>query len=187
RAGVVAGAEREPSHLLKEMGPLDRIVVLAEQLQAGREAGAGALAIACFPWKPADLPLHAGCRHAVAVSLAVLSHRFVVGERFGSAPGEPQEIGKPLVRGACVAAAAGALGKGLQRAVVVADRVVVGVHRARPVAGGDQVARSTKLVRAEAPVVTEGFEIAQPLGPRAGRLLERAPDSFVELGPTGQQ
>ena len=36
-------------------------------------------------------------------------------------------------------------------------------------------------------MVTEGFEIAQPLGPRAGRLLERAPDSFVELGPPGQQ
>ncbi len=80
-------------------------------------------------------------------------------EGLGPPPGEPQQIGEPLAHGADVAVAAGTLAERLERALVVANRVFVGMHRARPIAGGDQVARPAELVRAEAPVMTECFEV----------------------------
>ena len=73
--GVVAGAKRQPTHLLEEVSALDRIAVLAEQFEARREAGAGPLAVAGLPVQPADLPLHAGGGRAVAASLDLLAAR----------------------------------------------------------------------------------------------------------------
>ena len=46
---IVAGPEREAPQLLEEVRPLDRIAVVAEQIEAGGEAGARALAVTRFP------------------------------------------------------------------------------------------------------------------------------------------
>ena len=72
-AVVIAGAKRQPAHLLEQVRPLDRIAVVAEQRQAVREAGAGALALARLPVQPANLPLHAGGGSAVAVIADLLA------------------------------------------------------------------------------------------------------------------
>ena len=56
-AGVVAGSKCEPTDLLEQLRALDRIAILAEPLEARRETGAGALAIAGLPMQSADLPV----------------------------------------------------------------------------------------------------------------------------------
>ena len=63
-------------------------------------------------------------------------------EGLGAPAGERQQVGEPLARDARLGLAGLASGEGAQGALVVADRVVVGVDRARPVAGGQQVARA---------------------------------------------
>ena len=71
-AGIVAGPKREPAHLLEQMRALDRIAVVAEPLEARREAGAGALAVARFPVQSADLPVQARGARAIAGRLDLL-------------------------------------------------------------------------------------------------------------------
>ena len=185
--GIVAAPKREPTHLLKEVRTLDRIAVVAEQLEARREAASGALAIARFPVEPADLPAQAGSPDAIPGRLDLLAHAFVVREGLGPPAGEPEEIGEALARDPHLGVAGPALAEGAERALVVADRVVVRIDCARPVAGGQQIAGALGLVRAVAPVVPEGFEVGQSLRVRAGGALERPPHPLVELGPAGQQ
>ncbi len=48
--------------------------------------------------------------------------------------------------------------------LVVLDRVRVGVHAARPVAGRHQVARASGFVGAEGPVMAEGHQPLETLG-----------------------
>ena len=67
RARIVAGAKGQATDLLVELGALDRIARFAEPLDAGGEAGPGALAVAGLPMQPADLAVEA-CR-AGAVAL----------------------------------------------------------------------------------------------------------------------
>src|SRR5207245_11116520 len=86
-----------------------------------------------------------------------------------------------------LAGARRALGQGAERGLVVPDRIVVGIESARPIAGGQEIARAPRLVRAEAPMVAEGFEIAQTLGMRTGDPLERAPRRLVQLGATREE
>src|SRR5262249_58888106 len=71
--------------------------------------------------------------------------------------------------------------------LVAPNRVVVRVDRAGPVAGRDQVARPTRSVGAEAPVMAERREVAQPVRTRAGGALERPGRALVKLGPSRQQ
>src|SRR5215510_10419576 len=100
---------------------------------------------------------------------------------------EPQEIGEPLARGAPLRLGRRALTEDREGALVVTNRVVVRVDRARPVAGSQQVASALGPVRAEAPVVAEGLQIGEPLGPRAGGALERPSHPLVQLGPARQE
>ena len=134
----------------------------------------------------ADLAVQARGARAIRRRLELLPHRLVVRERLGPPPGERQQIGEPLAHGLHLALAGLAVGQRAQRALVVADRIVVGVDRARPVAGGHQVARALGLVGGEAPVVAERLQIAQSLRVRAGGALERAAGPLVQLGAAGR-
>ena len=186
-AGVVARAKREAAHLLEKVRTLERIAVIAQAFETRRKAGAGALAVAGFPVQTADLPVQARAGRVIAAGLDLLQYRFVVRECLGPPPDEAQQIGEALARGACLALAELALGERAQRALVVTDRVVVGVNRTRPVAGRQQIAGSAWLIGAEAPVVAERFEVAEPLGVRAGGTLQRAASLLVQLGAARQQ
>ena len=76
------------------------------------------------------------CRRATparsAVGLELLPHRFVVRERLGPPPGERQQIREPLAHRLHLVIAGLAVGERAQRALVVADRIVVGVDRRAP-------------------------------------------------------
>ena len=77
-AALSPAAEREPPHLLVQVGPFDRVAVLAKLLEACREAGGGPPAIARIPVKPTDLPVEArdarACSPARSNSSAHRSH-----------------------------------------------------------------------------------------------------------------
>ena len=140
--GIVAGPKREPTHLLKEVRTLDRIAVVAEPLEARREAASGALAIARFPVESADLAVEARGPRAIPGRLDLLRARLrsARGPR-RRRPVNAEQIGEPLARDPHLGVAVPALAEGAERALVVADRIVVRVDRARPVAGGQQIAR----------------------------------------------
>src|SRR5581483_9681470 len=139
RGLVVARAEREPAHLLEEVGALDRIALLAEPIEARGEAGGGPLAVARLPVETPELPEEPGRERPVAGPLARLADGLEVGEGLRAASGQPEQIAQPLADRRDLAVAVRALGEGAQGALVVPDRVVVGVHRARPVARGHEV------------------------------------------------
>src|SRR5262249_33119528 len=159
----------------------------AQALETGRETGAGALAVAGLPVQPAELPLQACPGGAIVAALDLLPHRLVVRERLGTPSDEPEQIGKALARGARLGLAQLARGEGGERALVVADRLLVGVDRPRPVAGGQEITRPARLVGAKAPVAAERLEIAEPFGVRAGQSLQRASGRLVQLGAARQQ
>src|SRR4029450_7629349 len=73
------------------------------------------------------------------------------------------------------------------RALLRADCIVVGIDRPRPIAGSHEVACASGLVRREAPMVAERFQIAQSLRVRTGGALERAAGPLVQIGPTREQ
>src|SRR5207249_3765484 len=136
---------------------------------------------------PADLPVQAGGSRAVPGRLDLRPDRLVVSECLCPTASQPEQIGQSLSRYPRLGIAGAALTKGVEGAPVVADRVVVRVDRARPIAGGEQVAGALELVRAQAPMAAEGFEIAQALGMETDLALERVTRPLVDLGPTGQQ
>src|SRR5688572_8104535 len=69
----------------------------------------------------------------------------------------------------------------------MADGIIVGVDRPRPVARGNDIACAFGLVGSEAPVVAERFQIAQPLRMCTGKKLKRTAGPLVKLGPARQQ
>ena len=91
-------------------------------------------------WSP---PIFRKRRAAVARSPAA-SAASRTDSRWASAgvrrPVNAQQIAQPLPDGGDLAVAVRAVGEGPERALVVADGVVVGVHPARPVARGHEVA-----------------------------------------------
>ena len=147
--------------------------LVAQPLEARRKASAGALAIAGLPMQPADLAVQARGARAIRSRLQLLAHRLVVCERLASPSAEREQIGEPLAHRLHLAVAALTVRERAQGAFVVADRVIVSVDGARPVAGGHQVARAPALVGREAPVVAKRFQVAQPLR-LAGRRHARA-------------
>ena len=96
-----------------------------------------------------------------------------MGEGVASPPGERQQVGKPLAHCPHLCVAGLAVGERAQRALVVADGIIVGVYGPPPVAGGNQIARTLRLVGREAPVVTQGLQVAQALRVCARGELER--------------
>ena len=74
-----------------------------------------------------------------------------------------------------------------ERPLVVLDRVRVGVHAARPVAGLHQIPRPPALVGTEGPVVAEGHQPIQSLRTARALGLEGRPHARVQLGATGHE
>ena len=187
-AGVVARSKREPSDLLEQLRALDRIAVAIEQLQARAKQ---APARSRSPPSQCRPPILRCRRAAPAWSACQLE---LVTQRHRSArdasarrPVSASRSREPLAHRPHLVLAALALGERAERALIVADRVVVGVDRARPVAGGHQIARALGLVGRKAPVVAERFQIAQSLRAGAAGALERAAGPLVQLGPAGEQ
>jgi hypothetical protein len=174
RRRVVAGPKRQPAHLLEQVRALDRIAVGTQAIEARLEAGAGTLAVAGLPVQRADLAAQASRRDDITRRADLAPQRLVELERVGAPSRKSEQISEPLARGMRQVVAVGAVRERAQGALVVADRVVVGIDAARPVAGREQVACALGLVGREAPVMAERFEIAQPLRSSPGRVRSRA-------------
>lgn len=181
RGRIVTTAEREPPHLLVQVGPFDRGAVIAQPLEAGGEAGGGVPAIASIPVQPTDLPLEARKARALAGTLEFPAHELIVREPLGPAAGHRQHVAERLVRRSHLVTTVLALVQRAERALEVADGIGIGIDGARSVAGGEQVAGAAALVGAQAPMMTEGLEVAEPVEIRAGGILEGARDAPVKL------
>src|SRR5262245_56318181 len=116
------------------MRALERIAVFAETLESGGEAGTGALAVAGIPVQRADFPVKTSDRRAIAARVALVTQRFVLGQRVVAVSREGLKVGEALPHGPRLLATRGALGEGCERALVVTERVVVGVDRTGPIA-----------------------------------------------------
>ena len=75
----------------------------------------------------------------------------------------------------------------VEGALIVLDRVRVGIHAARPVTRGHQVPRAPAGVSAEREVMTEGHEPLETLRTARALRLERRPHTVVQLGATGHE
>ena len=67
------------------------------------------------------------------------------------------------------------------------DRIFISIDRPRPIAGQQKIARTPCLVRAQTPVVSKGFEVAEPLGMRTHDAFNLACHEPVQLGTTRQK
>ena len=74
--------------------------------------------------------------------------------------------------------------EGIERPLIVLDRIGVGIHPARPIARRHQVARAPALVGAEGPVVAEGHQPFETLRVADALGLEGGADPAVQLGAT---
>src|SRR5262249_58960500 len=80
-----------------------------------------------------------------------------------------------------------AVGERAQSALVMADGIIVRVHRARSVSGSHEVARAFGLIGGKAPVMAQRFEIAQPRRLRAGDAFEGAARPLMQLASAGKE
>ena len=87
----------------------------------------------------------------------------VLAERGPPPSGRAEEVGHALPGHEPLRLDRVAVLEGVERPLIVLDRVRVGVHPARPVARRHQVARAPALVGAEGPVVAEGHQPLETL------------------------
>src|SRR5512134_394575 len=74
RAAVVAAAEREPPHLLVEVGALDWFAFVLQQREALLERSKPSLALARVPVERADLAAEPGLRDALRAIFGGITH-----------------------------------------------------------------------------------------------------------------
>ncbi|MGY4429424.1 phosphoglycolate phosphatase-like HAD superfamily hydrolase [Bradyrhizobium sp. F1.13.1] len=71
--------------------------------------------------------------------------------------------------------------------MVEANGIVIGVGRAGAIAGRAQIARTFRLARAQAEMVSEQYEVLEALGLIAVEPLQRGTNPSMELDPTLQE
>ena len=116
------------------MGPFDRIAVRPQALEAGVEAGPGALAVACFPMGRTDLAVQARSA-SPSPAAGARAHHLVMRQRLGPSAGQRQQVGEPFAHRASLVFARDTARQRGERALVVADRVLIRVDDAGTVAG----------------------------------------------------
>jgi hypothetical protein len=184
---VVAGPKAQAANLLEQLRPLDQLTVVTEEIQPGRERELGELPIAGFPVERADLAVQTSRIDAVRRRCQLPEHCLEVRQGFGSIAGQSEEVSQSLPNNSHLASAISTLRERSQRARIVAHRIVIGINRASPVSGGDQICRAPPFVGSEAPVMSERFKLAQPRLPCMSGALESPGGSLVQLAAAGQQ
>ena len=141
--GVVPGAKGEPAHLLEQVRALDRVAVRRPGSPARRRSRPARSRSPASQCRPPILRSTRAARARSSRRLRRLLHA-VVGQRLGAAPAG-RAGRRALARGQRLARRRRRVGERAQDTLVVADRVVVGVDGARPVAGGQQVGAPRSL------------------------------------------
>ena len=90
-----------------------------------------------------------------------------------------KEVTQPLTHPESVRVAGAAIVQRLQRALIVAGGIDVGVDGPRPVTGSDQVTGPAWLVGAQAPVMPEHLQILESLRAGAAEGFQRLADPRV--------
>src|SRR5215213_805565 len=186
-AGVVAHPKCKPPDLLKKLGALDGTAILAQLLEARGEAALRALSIAGFPVQAPDLAIETSGTRAICSRFELPSDRLIVRESLGPQSSEREHICEPLAHRLHLDIAGLAAGEGEQRALVMADSIIVGVDPARPIAGSHKVAGTLELIRGMAPVMAQQFEISQSRRVRTDGTLERAARPLMQLTSAGKK
>ena len=163
------------------------IAVLAQLIEARRKARRGSLPVAAFPVQPAYFAIQATGARTISHRLDFLPYRLVMRESLCTPVGERQEVRKSLADRLHQVIATLAAGEGTQSAIVMANGIIIGIHSARPVSGRHQIAGAFGLIRSQAPVMPQRFEIAQSRRVGTDTALKRPRRPLMQLTPAREE
>src|SRR5262245_14837614 len=182
RSLTVAASESEPAHLLIEVRRLDVGSAALEQCQASGEAFERPIPLGSLPVQSPQLPTETSLGAPVARLNEMRARGLVVLDGLGAPPECRQEVSQALSNRELLVPRT-AFPKRAQRPLVVSERVLVGVHGTRAISRGQQEARATPTVGAQAEMMAERLDV---LGSRlrARKALVRLPGPIVGFGPS---